>query len=95
MPDAESMRHDIAEMEHMLDELFSGPSRAVRRRRVRLTDLSELVREAITAAERAQRTRGSPDRARSRHPGQRQTRRIAAGAANLVDKPSSMARGSP
>jgi two-component system osmolarity sensor histidine kinase EnvZ len=51
--DAESMRHDIAEMEHMLDEYLAF-ARGEGGEESSLTDLSELVRETITAAERAQ-----------------------------------------
>jgi two-component system osmolarity sensor histidine kinase EnvZ len=51
--DAESMRHDIAEMEHMLDEYLAF-ARGEGGEESSLIDLSELVRETITAAERAQ-----------------------------------------
>jgi two-component system osmolarity sensor histidine kinase EnvZ len=51
--DAESMRHDIAEMEHMLDEYLAF-ARGEGGEESSLIDLSELVLETITAAERAQ-----------------------------------------
>ena len=51
--DAQSMRHDIAEMEHMLDEYLAF-ARGEGGEDSSLTDLSALVRETIAAAERAQ-----------------------------------------
>jgi two-component system osmolarity sensor histidine kinase EnvZ len=50
--DANSMLHDIAEMEHMLDEYLAF-ARGEGGEDVRVTDLSALVRETVTAAERA------------------------------------------
>ncbi|HKB96703.1 MAG TPA: ATP-binding protein [Rhizomicrobium sp.] len=50
--DASSMLHDIAEMEHMLDEYLAF-ARGEGGEDARVTDLSALVRETVTAAERA------------------------------------------
>jgi len=52
--DAESMRADIAEMEHMLDDYLAF-ARGEGGEDASLTDLSELVREVAAAAERAHR----------------------------------------
>ncbi len=51
--DVVSMRADIAEMEHMLDDYLAF-ARGEGGEDASLTDLSELVREAASAAERAQ-----------------------------------------
>jgi len=51
--DAVSMRHDIAEMEHMLDEYLAF-ARGEGGEDSSLTDLGALVRETVAAAERAQ-----------------------------------------
>jgi two-component system osmolarity sensor histidine kinase EnvZ len=53
--DVTSMRDDIAEMEHMLDDYLAF-ARGEGGEEASLTDLSELVREAATAAERAKPT---------------------------------------
>ena len=50
--DASSMLHDIAEMEHMLDEYLPF-ARGEGGEDARVTDLSALVRETVVAAERA------------------------------------------
>jgi two-component system osmolarity sensor histidine kinase EnvZ len=50
--DANSMLHDIAEMEHMLDEYLAF-ARGEGGEDASLTDLSALVRETVAAAERA------------------------------------------
>ena len=51
--DVTSMRDDIAEMEHMLDDYLAF-ARGEGGEDASLTDLGELVREAASAAERAQ-----------------------------------------
>jgi two-component system, OmpR family, osmolarity sensor histidine kinase EnvZ len=51
--DAHSMRHDITEMEHMLDEYLAF-ARGEGGEDASITDLSQLVREAVAATERAQ-----------------------------------------
>jgi two-component system osmolarity sensor histidine kinase EnvZ len=48
-----AMRHDIAEMEHMLDDYLAF-ARGEGGEEASLTDLSDLVRDAAVAAERAQ-----------------------------------------
>jgi two-component system osmolarity sensor histidine kinase EnvZ len=51
-PDVRSMRGDVAEMEHMLDDYLAF-ARGEGGEEASLTDLSDLVREAASAAERA------------------------------------------
>jgi two-component system osmolarity sensor histidine kinase EnvZ len=54
-PDVRSMRGDVAEMEHMLDDYLAF-ARGEGGEESAVTDLSELVRDAATAAARARQT---------------------------------------
>jgi len=77
--DAESMRADIAEMEHMLDDYLAF-ARGEGGEDASITDISELVREAAAAAERARPQVQISVTAPPSCPGQGPSRRIAAGA---------------